>query len=87
MTAHCVQHGCPFAGTDESEMIQGYGCLPTRFDILQMRVVHGKTWACHSDPTEPCIGAIRKLHEKGLPYKVIDPVLLTEKHDWDAYTT
>ena len=76
---------CPFAFTDASEQVQNYGCLPTQYEIMQMRVKHGKTWACHDEPTVPCIGAINYLKEKGLPYKVIDTDLLTEQSNWNLY--
>ena len=76
---------CPFAFTEASERVQNYGCLPTPYEITVMRVKHGKTWACHSDTTQPCIGAIRHLKEHGLPYKVIDKELLTEESDWGRY--
>lgn len=77
---------CPFASTEHSEMAQAYSCLPTPFDIRVMRVVHGKTWACHDEPTKPCVGAIRDLRQRGEPHQVIDPVLLTEMSDWGAFT-
>jgi hypothetical protein len=77
--------GCPFSFTDESEKIQNYGCLPSPMDIIQMRVLFGKTWACHSNPTKPCLGALEYLRKKKLEFKVIDKVLLTEKSDWDKY--
>lgn len=81
----CPDCCCPFADTEASMKVEGYGCLPDRWEITRMRVNHGKTWACHSDPTQPCLGAIRSLKEQGLPYKVIDPVLITEQDDWGAY--
>lgn len=71
-------HGCPFENSELSEQIQNYGCLPTSYEILIMRSHHGKTWACHSDPTKPCTGALRSLKGLGIPYKVIDPILITE---------
>jgi hypothetical protein len=51
-----------------------------------MRVVHGKTWACHEDTSKPCIGAIKYLKEKSLPYHIIDSKLITEKDEWDQFT-
>ncbi len=85
---HCsADCTCPFAFTEASERVQNYGCLPTPQEIVRMRVVHGKTWACHSDTSKPCIGAIRHLRDEGLPHKVLDPVLLTEQSDWPKYTS
>ncbi|WP_415913300.1 hypothetical protein [Neptuniibacter sp. QD37_11] len=82
----CSTEGCPFAGTEESEHIQGYGCLPSSYEIAIMRIKHGKTWACHSNPDTPCVGAIRNLKANGHPYKVIDKNLITERHDWSKFT-
>lgn len=85
----CIDHVdscCPFAFTDKSEYVQGLGCLPTPFEIRNMRVFHNKTWACHSDPSTPCVGAIRWLKKNGLPYTVVDQELLTEQSNWHLYT-
>lgn len=83
----CSQTSCPFAQTEESEIIQNYGCLPTPYQILEMKVYHGKTWACHSDPTKPCKGAINYFAEKGLIAKVSDMELLNEQSPWHLYCT
>jgi hypothetical protein len=82
----CHIHGaCPFSFTEESDQVQNYGCLPTPYEIINMRQEHGKTWACHDDITKPCKGAILYMKKKGLDYHVIDPVLVTERDDWGVY--
>lgn len=52
-----------------------------------MRVVHGKTWACHSNPRKPCLGTLQYLKKQNLPYKVIDGNLVTEATDYRQYLT
>ena len=79
-------NSCPFAFTEESEQIQNYGCLPTPREIMNMRINHGKTWACHSNPDKPCLGAMEYLNRYGHPFKVIDRELVTEEDDWSKYT-
>lgn len=84
---YCSTEGaCPFSFTDESEIVQNYGCLPAPLEIVQMRQAHNKTWACHSNPNKPCLGALNYMKEKGLPYKILDPVYVTEKDNWGKYT-
>lgn len=74
---------CPFAFTDVSEYHQGLGCLPSPWDILRMREQHGKTWACHSDQTKPCAGALQYMHEEKIDCKIIDRELVTLDDDWE----
>lgn len=81
----CSKNGCPFAYTAESETIQNYGCLPTPSDIVNMRLKHGKTWACHSNPDKPCLGTLDFLKENNLPHEVIDNNLVTEEDNWTIY--
>ena len=76
---------CPFAFNDKSEQVQNYGCLPTPYEIINMRVKYGKTWACHSNPKKPCLGALNSLKEKGLQYKVLDKELITEESNWGLF--
>jgi hypothetical protein len=89
MTETCKQcstlGACPFSFTEESEIVQNYGCLPTPYQIIHMRTEHGKTWACHSNPTKPCLGALKYMQEEGIECHVIDPELQTEKTRWDLY--
>jgi len=78
--------GCPFDFfAEKTEIIQNYGCLPTPHEIMKMRIIHGKTWACHSDTTKPCVGALSHLKKVGFEYKMIDDVLVDEKVDWSVY--
>lgn len=77
--------GCPFAYTEISDQVQNYGCLPSPLEIINMRVIHGKTWACHENTQKPCLGAISHLRKNNLPYKVIDTKLLTEQDEWNLY--
>lgn len=77
---------CPFAFTDASETVQNYGCLPSPYEIVTMRTVHGKTWACHCDVSKPCIGALEILKQQGLDNKIIDAQLIDESVNWAALT-
>lgn len=47
---------CPFAFTDESEYVQSLGCLPSLFDIVQMKKQSGHNWACHENDKKLCTG-------------------------------
>lgn len=75
-----------FAYSGMSETVQNYGCLPTPQEIVVMRIKHGKTWACHEDPSKPCQGALDHLRREGHQFKVIDPKLVTEKDPWHLFT-
>ena len=77
----------PFADSTESMIAENSDCLPTQYDIIEMRVKHGKTWACHSDESKPCKGALRAMRERGIECTVIDPELVTLDDDWTKLIT
>lgn len=84
--SNCSTEGyCPFALNEHSEEAQDYGCLPTRMEIISMRQIYGKTWACHDNPKKPCLGALEIQKNNGLDYKVIDSKLLTLDDPWHLY--
>jgi len=84
---HDPRSTCPFAHTEESDIASNYGCLPTIMEIRNMRVNHGRTWACHDEPTKACTGAIIWLKNNNLPHKVENPDLLTENSDWHLFVS
>jgi len=47
---------CPFAFTNASEEVQNYGCLPSPYEIIQMKRNTGHNWACHSNENSICMG-------------------------------
>lgn len=54
---------CPFAWNEESEYVQNLGCLPTPFDIVEMKKQSGHNWACHSDESKKCAGYVDHMKE------------------------
>lgn len=61
---------CPFACSDTSEYVQGLGCLPSAFDIMEMKKRSGHNWSCHeSDPAKLklCAGQVQWVKELQLP--------------------
>lgn len=68
---HC--NGCPInIHTPEGEQISNYGCLPCYADAIKWYKETGKVWACHEQPTKPCIGFLKLAKKKG------DKVVLTK---------
>lgn len=61
---------CPFSYNDDADQAQNYGCLPTRYDIIEMKEKSGHNWACHSDETVLCGGFARHLVEERLDLDV-----------------
>ena len=84
----CTEGACPFAYSEASEQAQNYGCIPAPIDIINMRVIHGKTWACHSNDTKPCLGAQLFLERNALPYKYNkEDELVTLDSEWWKFTS
>lgn len=75
---------CPGAESYGAHLAQGYGCLPTLFDTVQMRVKHGKTWACHNDYSKPCLGALKELRRRGLNAKPTKDLLTLDDY-WEDF--
>ena len=76
---------CPFSFNDELERVQNHGCLPSPMEIVNMRIIYNKTWACHLNSKKPCLGTLLYLKKKNLPFKVVDKELLTEDSNWSLY--
>lgn len=83
MTQPCS--ACPFAYTEESEQVQNYGCLPSPYDIMQMKLKSGHNWACHEDESKMCLGFAREMQS---PFTKVNVDLtqggLITYTDWDA---
>lgn len=80
-----VDGTCPFAFSEESEKVQGYGCLPNFFDIIKIRTNYGLTWACHDQPSKPCKGALLYMRKKGIDCRIINKEFLTIDDNWEKY--
>lgn len=55
--------------TEESERVQNLGCLPSEWEIMNIKRGTGKNWACHYDETKLCAGFVEAAREAGLDYK------------------
>ena len=69
---------CPFKGGDEAEQGISLGCLPSVFEIMQIKRETGHNWGCHSED-RICAGFVEACRETGLEYKGA-PLLKYE--DW-----
>lgn len=65
---------CPFAFTEESELVQNLGCLPTPQEAMRIQRDHGKNWGCHEDESRPCAGQVAHCREEGVPYDKAAPL-------------
>jgi GNAT superfamily N-acetyltransferase len=59
---------CPFneGMTEEADQAQGYGCLPSGYDIIQMKQRSGQNWACHSNENKVCAGLCHQAKDRDL---------------------
>lgn len=83
--SYCGSGGCmscPFAHSDEAEMAQNYGCLPTPQQIVEMKEKSGHNWACHSDETVLC-GGFAKYIKRNRPDLNINEGQLISYETWD----
>lgn len=59
---------CPFNDgvTEEATEAQNLGCLPSSWDIMEMKRKSGHNWACHDDESRICTGFCHRAKEEGL---------------------
>lgn len=69
-------NGCPFTGTDESEQIQNYGCLPGPLDIMEMYQKNEGHWKCHSAKRK-CGGLTQMMSNNDIPFDKNNTILIT----------
>ncbi|MDV5127001.1 MULTISPECIES: hypothetical protein [Bacillus amyloliquefaciens group] len=82
--SYCGSGGCmscPFSHSDEAEMVQNYGCLPTPQQIVEMKEKSGHNWACHSDETVLC-GGFAKYIKRNRPDLNINEGQLISYETW-----
>lgn len=63
---------CPFGGSDEAENAINLGCVPSLFEVLEIKRNTGHNWGCHGaadDETKPCAGFVGACRELNLDYK------------------
>lgn len=64
--SHCGSGGCmtcPFSFNEESEIVHNYACLPTGYDIIELKKKTNQNWTCHGDETVICGGYAKYLKE------------------------
>jgi hypothetical protein len=67
----CIE--CPFRdGEEEASIVQNYGCLPTKFDMIKMLEGKDVAISCHRNEKISCHGlskARNTVGKKVLPYE------------------
>jgi hypothetical protein len=61
-------NSCPFNDglTQEASYVQNMGCLPSSYDIINLKKETGHNWACHSNNEKICSGLKETNKEKNL---------------------
>ena len=73
---------CPFNFfSEESNLAQNYGCLPTPYEVKRMYNELDGVWGCHDTSLadgdlSPCKGFISWMHSKGTPIKIKNKVII-----------
>ena len=49
---------CPFSGSYEAEEGINLGCLPSVYEIFQLKREQDVNWTCHYDEKKPCAGYV-----------------------------
>lgn len=72
-------YGCPINVTSDKGDMNGNMCLPSYGEAIKWYKDTGKVWACHMNPTKPCLGFLIVAKEQGKRVSVNkNTVLITE---------
>jgi hypothetical protein len=63
-------NSCPFAWwTEASTNASNWGCLPSPFEIMELKRNQDLNWTCHGDKTVLCVGFVITCKEEKLDSK------------------
>jgi hypothetical protein len=57
---------CPFSWSEEAQIAQAIGCLPSPYDIIEIKRTTNENWACHSNCKRICQGLVQANDERKL---------------------
>ena len=60
---------CPFNCNEISEQAQNYGCLPSLYEIMNIKREHGYNWECHDGTGVVCGGFVAFARDLNIDYK------------------
>lgn len=61
--------GCPFNHTEAAVNAYNWGCLPSVFDVFELKRNHNANWQCHEGNGKICAGYVQMAKEEGVDYK------------------